>query len=98
MTDAAPSGSPLAPDIHNHNTVVKKNPYNMFRNVYIVGVFISHHRALHDAFEVDEVQVIGCSGAGCAVTHCVHHLGYCNTHGEQRGRHNEREEMRNWMM
>lgn len=38
-----------------------------------------YQRALHDAFKVDEIQVI-CSGrAGGAVTHCIQNLGYCST-------------------
>lgn len=44
-----------------------------------VYVCIPHQRALHDALEVDEVQVIGCGGAIGAVAHCVQHLGRCNT-------------------
>lgn len=31
---------------------------------------MTHHRTLHDSFEEDEVQVIGCGGAG-AVTQGV---------------------------
>lgn len=40
----------------------------------------AYQRAFHDAFEVNEVQVIGCGGAGRAVAHCVQHLGHCDTH------------------
>lgn len=41
--------------------------------------------ALHDAFEEDEVQVIGSRGA-CAVTQSVQGLmhGYKHTHGKKR--------------
>lgn len=31
---------------------------------------MTHHRTLHDALQKDEVQVIGCGGAG-AVAQCV---------------------------
>lgn len=50
----------------------------------------SYRRALHDAFEVDEVQVIGCGGAGSAIAHCVHHLGSYSkhTHTMKRARDN----------
>lgn len=44
----------------------------------------SHHWALHDAFEEDEVQVIGSRWA-CAVAQCVQGLmhGYKHTHTEK---------------
>ncbi len=52
----------------------------------------SYHWALHDAFEEDEVQVIGSRGA-CAVTQCVQGLmhGY-KTHTH---RHRDTEEIYN---
>lgn len=40
---------------------------------------VSHHWALHDSFEENEIQVIGCSGAG-AVTQCVQSLMHCCRH------------------
>lgn len=54
-----------------------------------VCVCVPHQRALHDPFEVDEVQVIGRGGAGGAITHCVQHLGHYNTHTHTQKRDKE---------
>lgn len=56
-------------------------------------VCVPHQRALHDAFEVDEVQVVGRGGAGGAVAHRVQHLGHYNTytHTEKSDRGTIRE-------
>lgn len=56
----------------------------------------SHHRALHDAFEVDEVQVIGRGGAVGTVTHCVQNLGHYNTHNHTHTNRTGVSKMRQW--
>lgn len=53
----------------------------------------SYRWTLHDAFEVDEIQVIGCGGAGSAFAHCIYHLGsytiHTHTHTMKRARNNK---------
>lgn len=53
-------------------------------NSFQSGVWTSHHWALHDAFEEDEVQVVGGCRA-CAVAQRVQGLMHgCKTHREKK--------------
>lgn len=70
---------------HNSSAAEPQNTSTPHTHTFhtLIYVFIywshSHHWALHDAFEEDEVQVIGSCGT-CAVTQCVQGLmhGYTN--------------------
>lgn len=86
---------------HNSSAAEPQNTSTPHTHTFhtLIYVFIywshSHHWALHDAFEEDEVQVIGSCGT-CAVTQCVQGLmhGYTNIKNRKKTENTQKKENR----